>query len=141
MFERPQIEAPVDTLARGVKNYANELSHAGLARKRAAADPEGVAHSAAAGGKSIAQVQNQVGRTGMQAGMQQPGMTQIPSMPMAPLWSASIWLNIFLTSFFDSDFLRCVRFFFFCCVGRGKKARWTIPAWRPAWRRPSGTRG
>ena len=47
--EYPQIRAPVETLARGLKIYAIEgfTRHAG---KCAAADPEGFAHSAAAYG-------------------------------------------------------------------------------------------
>ena len=48
--EDPQIRAPVETLARGLKIYAIEgfTRHAG---KCAAADPEGFAHSAAAEGR------------------------------------------------------------------------------------------
>ena len=42
MFDRPQIEGPVETLARG----ANVSSYAGLARKRAAADLIAAAHAA-----------------------------------------------------------------------------------------------
>ena len=51
MFERQQIEAPVETLARGVKITQLVVSHAN-AGKCAAADPEGFAHSAAAEGRS-----------------------------------------------------------------------------------------
>ena len=48
--EHPQIRAPVETLARGLKIYAIQgfTRHAG---KCAAADPEGFAHSAAAEGR------------------------------------------------------------------------------------------
>ena len=48
--EHPQIRAPVETLARGLKIYAIHCltRHAG---KCAAADPEGFAHSAAAEGR------------------------------------------------------------------------------------------
>ena len=48
--EDPQIRAPVETLARGLKIYAivGLTRHAG---KCAAADPEGFAHSAAAEGR------------------------------------------------------------------------------------------
>ena len=48
--ENPQIRAPVETLARGLKIYAilGSTRHAG---KCAAADPEGFAHSAAAEGR------------------------------------------------------------------------------------------
>ena len=48
--EHPQIRAPVETLARGLKIYAIDCltRHAG---KCAAADPEGFAHSAAAEGR------------------------------------------------------------------------------------------
>ena len=52
VFEHPQIRPPVETLARGVKITQDVVSHA-IAGKCAAADPEGFAHSAAAGGKSI----------------------------------------------------------------------------------------
>ena len=50
VFEPPQIRAPVETLARGLKIYAvgGLTRHAG---KCAAADPEGFAHSAAAEGR------------------------------------------------------------------------------------------
>ena len=50
--EYPQIRAPVETLARGLKIYAIQglTRHAG---KCAAADPEGFAHSAAAEGRRV----------------------------------------------------------------------------------------
>ena len=61
--EHPQIRAPVETLARGLKIYAIFCStrHAG---KCAAADPEGFAHSAAAEGRRVQNKQNKKGGLG-----------------------------------------------------------------------------
>ena len=61
--EHPQIRAPVETLARGLKIYAvlDLTRHAG---KRAAADPEGFAHSAAAEGRRVQNKQNKQGGLG-----------------------------------------------------------------------------
>ena len=62
--EHPQIRAPVETLARGLKIYAvgGLTRHAG---KCAAADPEGFAHSAAAEGRRVQNKQNKKGGLGI----------------------------------------------------------------------------
>ena len=66
--EHPQIRAPVETLARGLKIYAIGCftRHAG---KCAAADPEGFAHSAAAEGRRERRSVSAAGRLQAMAGL------------------------------------------------------------------------
>ena len=66
--EIPQIRAPVETLARGLKIYA-VLGFARHAGKCAAADPEGFAHSAAAEGRRERRSASAAGRWQAMAGL------------------------------------------------------------------------